>query len=192
MLRNCIVCLVFFGITTLVYGQEERATASTRINGKSVMIEYGSPALKGRNPAELMKKLPADRIWRAGAGAVTTLATETDLTIGDKQVPAGKYSLYMYCPEDGDFSLVINRDLGVPLAEIFPQAPPERAKDPYPHFFNYTEEIGDKELTRVPLKQIDSENTESLSYGFTPAGRGALLAISWGKQAWTVELQAAD
>ena len=51
---------------------------------------------------------------------------------------------------------------------------------------------GDKELTRVPLKQIDSENTESLSYGFTPAGRGALLAISWGKQAWTVELQAAD
>jgi hypothetical protein len=192
MLKNCIVCLIFFGIAALVHGQEQRAAASTSINGKSVTIEYGSPALKGRNPAELMQKLPADRIWRAGAGAVTTLATEADLAIGEKKVPAGKYSLYMHCPEDGSFSLVINRDLGVPLVEIFPQAPPERAKDPYPHFFNYTEDIGDKELTRVPLKQIDSEMTESLTYGFTPAGQATLLTISWGKQAWTVELKAAD
>ncbi|MGD0099664.1 MAG: DUF2911 domain-containing protein, partial [Acidobacteriota bacterium] len=61
--------------------------------------EYGRPLLKGRKLADLMKQLPPDRIWRAGSGAVTILSTETDLDIAGKRVPAGSYSLYMYCPE---------------------------------------------------------------------------------------------
>lgn len=192
MLKSCIVCLMFFGLATMTYGQEARATASTQIDGKSVTIEYGSPALKGRNLAEFMKKLSADRIWRAGAGGVTSLATGIDLLIGEEKVPAGKYSLYMHCPEDGNFSLVINSDPGVPLGEIWPQAPPERAKQIYPRFFDYTKDIGDKEVARVSLNQIDSKDTDSLVYSFQPAGEGALLTISWGKQAWTVEFQPAD
>ncbi len=192
MLRSCIVCLMLFGLATMTYGQETRATASTQIDGKPVTIEYGSPALKGRNLAEFMTKLPADRIWRAGAGGVTSLDTGINLLIGGKKVPAGKYSLYMHCPEDSDFSLVINSDPGVPLGEIWPQAPPERAKQIYPRFFNYTNDIGDKEVARVSLKQIDSEDTESLTYSFQPAGDGALLTISWEKQAWTVEFQPAN
>jgi len=192
MLKSCIVCLMFFGITTIAYSQEARATASTQISGKSVTIEYGSPALKGRNLAEFMEKLPADRIWRAGAGAVTSLATEIGLLIGEKKVPAGKYSLYMHCPEEGEFSLVINSDPGIPLGELWPQAPPERAKQIYPRFFEYTKDIGDKEVARVGLKQTDSENTESLAYNFQPAGDGALLTISWEKQSWTVEFQPAN
>ena len=192
MLRSCIVCLMFFGLATITYGQEARATASTQINGKSVTIEYGSPALKGRNLAEFMQKLPADRIWRAGAGAVTSLATEISLRIGGSKVPAGKYSLYMHCPEDGAFSLVINSDPGIPLGELWPQAPPERAKQIYPRFFQYTKDIGDKEVARASLKQIDSKDTDSLVYSFQPAGDGALLTISWEKQSWTVEFQPAN
>jgi len=41
----------------------------------------------------------------------------------------------------------------------------------------------------VKLKQIDSENAESLTYSFHTAGNGTLLKISWGSQAWTLELQ---
>ena len=192
MNRRFAVFLVLMGLTAVAYAQEERATASTAIGGEKISIEYGRPALKGRSMADLMKQLPADRIWRAGAGAVTTLATEIDLSISGKEVPAGKYSLYMYCPESGDFALVINSDLGMPLGEIFKQAPPERAKQPYPHFFNYTGDIGDKEVARIPLKQIDAPQSESLTYSFRPAGEGALLLISWGGQAWTVELQPSD
>jgi len=192
MLRSIIVCFMFFGISTLAYNQEARATASTRINGQSVTIEYGSPALKGRNLAEFMQQLPADRIWRAGAGAMTSLTTEADLNIGGKNVPAGKYSLYMHCPEDGNFSLVINSDLGMPLGEIIPNAPPEREKQIYPRFWAYTQDIGDKEVARVSLKQIDSKDTDSLVYSFQPAGDGALLTIAWEKQAWTVNFQPAD
>jgi hypothetical protein len=192
MIKHLAVCLLFLGLTNVAYGQEERAAASTTIGGKKVAIEYGRPALKGRSMADLLKKLPADRVWRAGAGAVTTLATEIDLSIGGQRVPAGKYSLYMYCPESGDFALVINSDPGIPLGEIFKQAPPERANQIYPHFSNYTGDIGDKEVARIPLRQIDAPQTESLTYSFRPAGKGALLSISWGTKAWTVELEASS
>lgn len=190
MIKHLAVCLLFLGLTNIAYSQEERAAASTTIGGKKVAIEYGRPALKGRSMADLLKKLPADRVWRAGAGAVTTLTTEIDLSIGGQHVPAGRYSLYMYCPESGDFALVINSDPGIPLGEIFKQAPPDRANQIYPHFSNYTGDIGDKEVARIPLKQIDAPQTESLTYSFQPAGKGALLLISWGTQAWTVELEA--
>ncbi len=184
-----ITCLTILILAAMAYSQEMRDTATTKIGGKTVTIEYGRPALKGRNLAELMKKLPADRIWRAGAGAVTTLNTETDLVIGGEKVSAGKYSLYLFCPESGDYALVINSDLGMPLGSIIPNISPDRADQPYPHFFNYSGEIADKELARIPLKQADMPNSDSFTYSFQPAGKGALLVLSWGDQAWTVDLQ---
>jgi hypothetical protein len=162
MFARSVICTMILGTAFAVQAQEARDTAQTTIGGKQVSIEYGSPALKGRTLADLMKQLPADRIWRAGAGAVTTLEMESDLSIGGTKVSAGKYSLYMYCPENGDYALVFNSG-----------------------------EIGDKEVVRISLKQISSPDTEMLKYTFQPAAKGALLTISWGKQAWTVEFQPA-
>jgi hypothetical protein len=191
MFGRFVACITLLGAAAAVYGQEAWDIARTTIEGKKVAIEYGRPALKGRTLADLMKQLPADRIWRAGAGAVTILTTETDLRIGGKNVPAGNYSLYLYCPERGDYALVINRDLGESPDSTLPKAAPDRNNRPYPHFMNYTGEIADKEVARVPLKQISSPKSEVLIYSFEPAGKGALLKISWGEQAWTVELQPA-
>ena len=92
MLRSCIVFLMFFGLATMTYGQEARATASTQIDGKPVTIEYGSPALKGRNLAEFMQKLPADRIWRAGIVGRPE-CDYTGLSAGEKEVLKGTQML---------------------------------------------------------------------------------------------------
>src|SRR5688500_3336888 len=73
--------------------REPRGSATATLNGKKVTIDYGRPALKGRQAAELLKQLPPDRIWRAGENDVTMLTTETDLMIGSTRVPAGKYSV---------------------------------------------------------------------------------------------------
>jgi len=191
MFARSVVCIMILGAAFAVYAQEARDTAQIKIEGKKVTIEYGRPALKGRTLADLMKQLPADRIWRAGAGAITTLEMESDLIIGGTKISAGKYSLYMYCPENGDYALVINSDLGMPLGGIIPNAPPERAKQPYPHFWNYSGDIGDKEVARISLKQISLPDTEMLKYTFQPTEKGALLTISWEKQAWTIEFQPA-
>lgn len=191
MLRRIILCCIVFGAVSMVYGQGPWDIARTSIVGKKVEIEYGRPILKGRTLAELMKQLPPDRIWRAGSGPVTILSTETDLVIGGKKVPAGNYSLYMYCPENGDYALVINSELGEPSGGALQKATSDRSNRAYPHFMDYTMAIADKEVARVPLKQIKSPKTEVLIYSFDSAGDGALLTIAWGEQAWTVEFQLA-
>jgi hypothetical protein len=174
-------------LTALVFGQEARETVTADIGGKKVTIEYGRPVLKGRSVSEMMTKLPGDRMWRAGAGKLTTLTTETDLTIGGKKVPAGTYSLYLHCPESGDYSLVINRDLGQPLSKLFPAAPPERANQLMPSF-DYTKEVAAKEVARIPLKQASAPKTDMFTFQLKPSGKGATLVISWGEQAWSTEI----
>src|SRR5687768_15025359 len=100
-----------------------RETVTALLNGKKVAVEYGRPALAGRKMSDLLGQLPADRIWRAGVDQATTLTTETDLMIGGKRVPAGKYTVYVHAPATGDYSLVLNSDPGIALKKIFPAAP---------------------------------------------------------------------
>jgi len=180
------------GTTAWAFSQSgaPRETASTMIGGKKVAIEYGRPALKGRSFAELMKQLPADRMWRAGSEKVTIVSTEADLMIGEKKVPAGKYSLYVHCAESGDYSLVLNQDLGQPLGKIWSAAPPAMANDPYPHF-EYTKEIADKEAARTAMKKITAPASDMLTYAFKPSASGATLTLTWGDQAWSVEIKPA-
>lgn len=186
-----IFLVAMLAITILALSQPgSRDTATTTIGGKKVVIEYGRPALKGRSFGELMKQLPGDRIWRAGAGQVTTVATETDLLIGAKKVPAGEYSLYVHCPEKGDYSMVLNSDLGQPLGKIWPAAPPSQANDPYPHF-EYTKEIGNKEAVRASMKKVTAPASELLTFAFKASGAGAVLTLSWGDQAWAIDIQPA-
>jgi hypothetical protein len=179
---------MIFAAAALACGQEAWDIARTTLGGKKVEIEYGRPTLKGRTLADLMKQLPADRIWRAGSGAMTILTTEADLVIGGRKVPAGNYSLYMYCPETGPYALILNADIGEPLGGILPKAAPDRANRSYPHFMDY-QDIANREVARIPLKQVSAPRSEVLIYSFEPDAGGALLTIRWGDEAWTVQLQ---
>src|SRR5688572_32422807 len=87
--------------------QTPRETVTALLNGKKVAVEYGRPALGGRKMAELLGQLPADRVWRAGENQATTLTTDTDILVGGKRVPAGKYTLYVHAPATGDYSLIL-------------------------------------------------------------------------------------
>ena len=184
--------LMLFGTAVWSFSQDDasRGSATTMLGGKTVTIDYGRPALKGRNFADLMKQLPADRIWRAGSGAVTTFATAADLLIGGKRIPAGKYSLYVHCPEMGNYAVVLNSDLGQPLGKIWAAAPPNRANEPYPHF-DYSKEIGAKEVIRAALTKSSVPATDLLTYAFKSSGSGATLTLTWGDQAWSLEIQPA-
>src|SRR5512136_2819094 len=71
-----------------VAAQNPRGAAVTTLGGKKITIDYGRPALKGRDLGTLMKQLPADRMWRAGENQVTTFSTEAAVTVGGQKVPA--------------------------------------------------------------------------------------------------------
>lgn len=169
-----------------------RETATATIAGKKVSVEYGRPALKGRTFDALVKDLPADRVWRAGSEQVTTLTTETDLVIGGKKIPAGKYSLYVVAPETGDYSLAINSDLGVPLGTIWAQAPPNLAKEPWPYLQDYQKKIGAKEVARVTMtKQPAAAPAEMFTIKLSPAPSGAVMTMAWGDKAWALDVKPA-
>jgi hypothetical protein len=170
---------------------DARGTATVAIGGKKVSIDYGRPALKGRSLDDLTSKLPADRIWRAGENQVTTLTTETDLSVGGKTVPAGKYSLYVHAPATGDWSLVINSDLGIPLVKIFAGAPENMKNEPWPHLEGYSNVLA-KEVARAPMKSgTAAPAADPFTISLAPKGPGATLTMAWGDRSWSLDLTAA-
>lgn len=168
-----------------------RETVSAMVGGHKVAIEYGRPSLRGRKLDALLSQLPADRVWRAGVDQATTFTSETDLTIGETRVPAGRYTLYLHAPTTGSYSLVLNSDPGVPLKTVFPAAPPELADALWPHL-QYSEVVG-KEVARIPLTSAKAaEAMERFKIAFEPAQAGAsALTLTWGEQSWTTGVKLA-
>jgi hypothetical protein len=168
-----------------------RETVTALFNDKKVVVEYGRPALAGRKMAELLDQLPADRIWRAGMDQATTLTTDTDLMIGGKRVPAGKYTVYLHAPATGDYSLVLNSDPGIALKKIYPAAPPAVADALWPRLDGY-QNVKATEVLRVPLrKSAAAEPMDRFLIGLTPAKDGvSAITMTWGDQAWTTDIRA--
>lgn len=168
-----------------------RDNPSATVGGKKVAIEYGQPSLNKRTIKELLSQLPADRIWRMGENQVTTLTTEGDIVIGGQKVPAGKYSLYVYAPDSGDWSLLVNSDPGVPLKTIFAGASPELANALWPRLDGY-DKVKDKEVARATLKSGKPPATlEQFKVTLAPAGNGATLTAAWGDQSWSTDIKPA-
>ncbi len=168
-----------------------RETVTALLNDRKVSVEYGRPALGGRKMADLLGQLPADRIWRAGVDQATTLTTETDLMIGGKRVPAGKYTVYVHAPATGDYSLVLNSDPGIALKKIFPAAPPAVADAMWPRLDGY-ENVKATEVLRVPLRKgVATEPMDRFLIGLAPAKDGvSSVSLTWGGESWTTDLRA--
>ncbi|MGH7443111.1 MAG: DUF2911 domain-containing protein [bacterium] len=94
------------------------AKASVTIDGKTIVIDYHSPRVRGReghifNKGGLIEKTHKSYpVWRGGANAATTLHTDADLTIGDLNVPAGTYTLFVDIANPDQWTLVVSKDTG--------------------------------------------------------------------------------
>src|SRR5579884_3434907 len=78
-------------------------------DGKTVTIKYSRPSMRGRKIfGELV---PYGKVWRTGANAATSLATDTALDIGGTNVPAGSYTLYSL-PGETSWQLIVNKQTG--------------------------------------------------------------------------------
>jgi hypothetical protein len=185
--------LAGLAFATAALAQEpSRGNAATTIGGKKVTVNYGRPALKGRDMSELLKQLPADRMWRAGENQVTILTTEGDLLVGGKKVPAGRYSLYVHAPASGDWSLALNSDQGIALGKIWDKAPANLKDEPWPHLQDYSKNVAQTEVLRAPMKSgTASPAAENFTVTFAPASDGANMILAWGTNSWSIEVKPA-
>ena len=101
--------LIFWGFT---YAQtpQPRVSPPYSVSGKigdaTIDINFSSPSVKGRKIwGELV---PYNKVWRAGANEATTFKTDKDIKIGDKLLPAGRYSFFLIPAENGTWVAVFN------------------------------------------------------------------------------------
>jgi Protein of unknown function (DUF2911) len=94
------------------------AKASVTIAGKAIAIDYNSPRVSGReghifNPGGLVEKTHKSYpVWRAGANPATALHTDADLTIGNLNVPAGNYTLFVDISNPNRWMLIVSKETG--------------------------------------------------------------------------------
>jgi hypothetical protein len=92
-------------------------TESVTVNGKTISIQYSSPAVNGRMGKLYGKdgQIGTDQnypIWRAGANAATAFHTDADLDLGGLKVPKGDYTLFVNLANPGAWELVVNKQTG--------------------------------------------------------------------------------
>ncbi len=122
-MKHLLVCSGLLLSATVLFAQPKTpasppATESATIGGKTITITYSSPGVKGRegqifNSGGLIQKTHKSYpVWRAGANSATTLKTDADLTIGDLNVPAGTYTLFVDISDPSSWVLIVNKKTG--------------------------------------------------------------------------------
>ena len=108
--------LLFTLFVTAAWAQNDKAsrpsppaTASGKIGDANVTINYSSPAVNGRQIWGAL--VPYDSVWRAGANEATIFETDRAIKIGDKELPAGKYSLFAV-PGEKHWRFIFNSQTG--------------------------------------------------------------------------------
>lgn len=83
-----------------------RRQSAGEVSGVAITVDYGSPAVKGR---EIWGGLEDyDKVWRAGANETTSIEFASDVIIDGTEVPAGKYGFFLIPKEEGAWVAILN------------------------------------------------------------------------------------
>ena len=83
-------------------------------DGKMIKVDYSSPRAKGRKifgTSADKALVPYGEIWRTGANEATGFTTDTNLTVGGKNIPAGSYTIFTV-PDASSWTLVVSKKTG--------------------------------------------------------------------------------
>ncbi len=135
-----------------------RMTAYAGFFQGPIMINYGSPAVRGRTVWG-GTLVPFDSIWRAGANEATHLATSKTIQLGDMTLAPGLYTLWIQHTRTGTW-LIVNRQVGQ-----------------WGTAYNPANDIGRVAMALAPAP----EHVEDLTVTIRPLGgpRGA-IEFAWG------------
>jgi hypothetical protein len=157
------VCILLAATCLAQFGA--RGKAELKAGSGSITIDYGQPALKGR---DMLSQLKEGDFWRMGNNQATVLKTPVDLTFGSTKVPKGDYSLWLKRTAADQFELVFNSQTGQ-WGTIH-----DASKDVY----------------KAPLKkETVSESADVFSIKLSQAAKGGVLLLAWGTAQFKTEFQ---
>src|SRR5712664_4369020 len=138
----------------------------TLADGKAITVDYSSPRAKGRKIFGGL--VPYGQVWRAGANEATTFATSSDITVGGKAVPAGKYTIFAIPGED-KWTLVISKKTGE-WGTAYPGT--------------------DNDLARIDMKASKTSSpVENFTIAFDQKGNGCTMRMEWENTNASVDIK---
>jgi hypothetical protein len=153
-----LVAIAFFvvcGVTLLAQGRN-RGAAEVTLAGKKISIDYGKPALEGRDMVSLAKP---GTVWRIGMNQATEITSEHALMVGGKRLGAGKYSLWARKTGENSWMLAFHPRTGI----------------------SGLPEMRDGFVAETPLKSESSaERAELLKISLNSTGKDINIEIHWG------------
>tara|TARA_Y100000589_G_scaffold294680_1_gene300534 strand:- start:12 stop:560 length:549 start_codon:yes stop_codon:yes gene_type:complete len=136
-------------------------SATFKFEQYDVKINYSRPSVKGRTIfGELV---PYDEVWRTGANEATEFSTLTDLEIGGKTLPAGKYTLWTI-PGPKEWQVIWNSQTGIWGVNW------DQVANRDPQF---------DVLTTTVYKETTPNIIETLSINLVQAGEGLEMQLAW-------------
>jgi hypothetical protein len=82
------------------------AFVSQNVGFTKISIDYSSPAVKGRKIFGEIEKYGVT--WRAGANAQTIIDFSTPVSVGEKTLRAGRYSIFITPAASGEWTVHLN------------------------------------------------------------------------------------
>jgi hypothetical protein len=141
-----------------------KAEAHGMIGDAHLTIAYHSPAVRGRN---IWGGLVAyDQVWVTGAHSATSLTTDKDITLGNKQLPAGKYALFTI-PGKDTWTIIINKNWEQHLADDYAES---------------------EDVVRITVKpETMAQTQERLRYEIiSDANKQGAIVMTWDKLKITI------
>jgi len=134
-------------------------------DGKTITVNYSSPRAKGRKIFGDL--VPYGEVWRTGANEATTFVTNTNLSVGGKDVPAGNYTIFTV-PNADKWTLIVNKKTG-------------EWGIPYKY---ESDELGryDMSVSKTPGP------VENFTISFHEMGTGCHMYIDWENTRATIEI----
>jgi Protein of unknown function (DUF2911) len=117
MLKKILIGLAVLAVILLIAFQvlKSRTKSSSpevkqtySVGASKIDLFYCSPSKKGREIFGGIIKY--DEVWRTGANEPTTFATDKNLVIDGKKLPAGKYSLWTI-PQKDSWTVIFNNEI---------------------------------------------------------------------------------
>ncbi|MHB8411577.1 MAG: DUF2911 domain-containing protein [Candidatus Acidiferrales bacterium] len=126
-------------------------------DGNTITVDYSSPRMKGRKIYGGL--VPWGQVWRVGANEATTFVPSTNVVVGDKDVPAGNYTLDAI-PTHDKWTLIVSKKTGV-------------WGIPYPGAQYDLVRTNDAHLSRL------NSPVEDFTISFAPAGKVCTMNLDW-------------
>jgi hypothetical protein len=163
--KKALVFTVCILLAVSCFAQFKRGKAELKAGAAGITVDYGQPALKGR---DMLSQLAEGSFWRMGNNQATVLTTPVDLAFGSVKVPKGAYSLWLKRAAADKFELVFNSETGQ---------------------WGMKHDTS-RDICQVPMKkEVLSSAVEVFTIEFKDAPKGGIFALNWGTTSLSAEFE---